>query len=128
MEKTEVVNAIIDSATIGFSRGFILDSWVQLNYESGSQGFGGFVLGGTPDAKAGDHSGPNIAAEWIVSILRAADVDTWSALPGKSVRVRRGEGWGGKVLAIGHITKSDRWFCPEERFTAMLAERAKAQP
>lgn len=122
----EVVNAIIDSAHIKIERGFLLDSWIFVKYESGGQGFGGFVLGGIGDEKvpASRHAEqPNLAAEWIVSILRAADVEDWKDVPGKAVRIRRESGWGGKIIGIGHITKSDRWFMPAQRFAELIREQ-----
>jgi hypothetical protein len=126
MSDYETVNAVIDSARIGVERGCFLDSWVFLNFEIGTQGFGGFVLGGEPGVTAGEHkSQPNLAAEWIMSVLRAADVEDWSKLKGRSVRVRRETGWNGKIRGIGHIIKDDRWFMPEEAFDFLL-DRAKA--
>src|SRR5258708_1693693 len=120
MPGTEVVNAVIESATIRSDREFILLSHVFVNYETGTQGFGGYVLGGAKGWKAGEHAdSPNLAAEWIVSILMAAGVEDWAQLPGCAVRIHREVGWSGKILGIGHIIKSDRWFFPSERFAAM---------
>lgn len=114
-----VCNAVIESASIGLSRGCFLDSWLTLNYGGSGQGFGGYVLGGTPTAAAGRHaSQPNIAAEYIVSVLRAAGVEQWSELPGKTIRVRKATEWGA-IVAIGHIVKDDCWFEPEAMFKAM---------
>lgn len=122
----EIVNAIIESADIRIERGFMLDSWLSLDYGGTGQGFGGFVLGGFGDERvpAARHAEqPNLAAEWIISILRAADVENWKDVPGKSVRVRRESGWNGMVVGIGHITKDDRWFLPAQRFAEMIAAR-----
>lgn len=119
-------NAIIESVRIGLDRDFILSGWLMLSYGGSGQGFGGFVLGGLPDAKCGDHSGPNLAAEWIVSCMRAGDVDDYAKLIGKTIRVRKTSEWG-DIIAIGHIVRSDRWFNPRERFESMLSAR-KVQP
>ena len=117
MAEPELCNAIIESATIRIDRGFILSPWVFLDYGGLHQGFGGYVCGGTPDTKAGDHKNqPNIAAEFIMGVLRAADVEAWSDLPGKTVRVMKEHC---KVHAIGHIVKDDRWFDPKEAFKAL---------
>lgn len=118
MSKTEVFecNAIIQSASIGLDRGSFLCAWVHLDYGGAGQGFGGYVLGGTPDAKAGDHRNQkNLAAEFIVRVLAAAGVESWSDLPGKTVRVRKASEWG-DILAIGHIVKRDKWFNPRETY------------
>lgn len=123
----EVVNAIIESARICISRGFLLDSWLSLDYGGTGQGFGGYVLGGIGDEKvpSAQHAEqPNLAAEWIVSILQAAGVDDWKDVPGKAVRVRREEGFNGRVTGIGHITRNDRWFLPEQRFAQMTQGRS----
>jgi hypothetical protein len=125
METTvETVNAIIESARIGFERGFILDSWLSLDYSGSGQGFGGYVLGGFSDGgkcPAAEHGHqPNFAAEWIVSVMRAADVENWADLKGKCVRVRRESGFNGRILGIGHITRDDRWFMPRDRFAALI--------
>jgi len=123
----EVVNAIIDSAHIKIERGFLLDSWIFVKYESGGQGFGGFVLGGIGDEKvpASRHAEqPNLAAEWLVSVLRAAGVEKWSEVPGKVIRVRRDhEGFGGRILGIGHAIKDDCWFMPEQRIAQLQREQ-----
>jgi hypothetical protein len=118
--EAEIINAIIEAATIGFDRDVFLSSWITLRFDAGGQGMGGFVLGGEPGIPAGNHqSQANLAAEWIVGVLRAAEVDCWSKLPGKAVRVRRGTGWSGRIIGIGHIVKNDRWFEPEAAFNRM---------
>lgn len=119
----EVVNAIIESASVTLDRGCFLSSWLMLDYGGSHQGFGGYVLGGTPDAAAGRHAEQtNLAAAWLVGCLRAGDVEDFKALVGKSIRVRRKPGWGGDIIGIGHITKDDRWFFPKETFAAMIKE------
>lgn len=117
-DEIQIENAIIESADISLSRGFILDCWVFLDYGGSAQGFGGYVLGGT-QGKAGEHDKqPNIAAEFICSVLRVAEVENFSDLKGKCVRVRK-SGHLGKILAIGHITK-DIWFEPETKIQDMM--------
>jgi hypothetical protein len=111
-------NAIIEAATLYIERGFILTSFVHLDYGGSGQGYGGYTLGGLPGSAAGAHGDcGNIAAEWITGIMRAADVEDWKSLPGKSVRVRLSEaGLGGQIEAIGHIIRDDRWFDAKEAF------------
>jgi hypothetical protein len=95
--------------------------WLHLDYGGSGQGFGGYILGGAPSAAAGKHAKqPNYAAEFIIGCLRAADVGRFSDLPGKTIRVQLSEdGLGGKIIAIGHIVKDDRWFNPAEAFESM---------
>ena len=118
MDSDDVVNAIIESATIVVERGFILSSYISFDYGGAGQSFGGYVLGGTAGTAAGRHEGPNFAAEWIMGVLRAAGVDNWSKLQGKAVRVRREKGL---VTAIGHIVRDDRWFHAKDAFTRLGA-------
>lgn len=118
-----IVNAIISDTAITIERGFALDSWVHLDYGGSGQGFGGYVLGGTPGTKAGDHTGGNYAAEWLIGVMRAAGVESWSSLKGKAVRVKLSEpGLAGSIVAIGHIIKDDLWFCPKEAFERLSAK------
>lgn len=105
-------NAVVDDATIRIDRGFALSMWLTLNYGGSIQGFGGWVLGGTPDAACGKHAEQkNLAAEWIVSCLRVCGVESVSECAGKVVRVRQTRPYG-EVIAIGHAVK-DIWFDPK---------------
>lgn len=109
-----ISNAIITSTALRLDRDCFLCAWLFLDYgDSTHQGFGGHVLGGLPDVRAGYHrKQPNMAAEAIVTILRVADVDDWSKVAGKAVRVRRTvEGFASDIIAVGHITK-DIWYEP----------------
>ena len=46
--------------------------------------------------------------------MKVLEVDSWEQLKGKYVRVEF-EGWGGKVLRIGHLMK-DKWFSWDKYF------------
>lgn len=115
---SQIVNAIIDSVTMKIERGCFLSAHVFVNYgDSGGQGFGGFVLGGTPGVPAGQHlEQVNLAAMWLIGVMRAAGVDDYMQAPGKAIRVQKSDGWGGMIEGIGHITKDDRWFFPANEF------------
>ena len=120
-----VFNAEIESADIRIERGFILTAWVHLKWDGQGQGFGGYVLGGTPfdDALCARHEDQtNLAADFIGGILAVAGVDSFKALTGKIIRVAKDDSWG-DILAIGHPVK-ERWYVPKDRF-ALLAERQK---
>lgn len=110
-------NATITAIRLGIEREFALTLWVDLDFgNSTGQAFGGACIGGVPGVKAGlHHEQRNIAAEYIVGVLRAAGCDDMSKLVGRNVRVRCDEA-SDKIVAIGHITKEDRWFTPAEAF------------
>lgn len=116
------MNAKIESAAFTLDRGCFLCGWVHLERADGfHQGFGGFVLGGTPDCKAGRHGlQGNLAGAWAVGIMQAAEVEDYAKAAGKIVRVRIDkEGFGGTIIGIGHALKDDRWFIPKEVFESM---------
>lgn len=124
-----IENGRITSADIVFSRGFALYCWVHLEFEGSGQGFGGYVLGGNPFAAsavcARHETQKNLAADFIGGVMAVADVEKFSALPGKVIRVRRDSPFG-TIEAIGHAFK-DRWYVPKERF-AFLAPAEGRQP
>jgi hypothetical protein len=117
-----VGNAIIESARFDNERG--LSAWLMLDYHGSGQGFGGFMLYTPPDwGRPGElPKAPqlNYCGHWVYRCLQIADVDDWGKLPGRTIRVRRGE-WG-PISAIGHIVKDD-WFDPKVEFEKMKAER-----
>lgn len=120
-----ISNARIVSADIMFSRGFILDCWLMLEHEVGSQGFGGFVIGGRPNSGAvvANHAEqPNLAAEFISQVMTIADVEKFSELPGKVIRVSRSDSWA-TIDAIGHAFK-EQWFNPDLRFAELMKAEA----
>lgn len=117
----KITNAIVESAVIRIDRGSFLCPWVFVKHEDGgSQGFGGYVVGGTKNCKAGDHfNQKNLAAEFIVAVLRACGVEDLEKCAGKAIRVaRKGDGWNELIVGIGHIIDKDKWFYPETTFKA----------
>lgn len=120
-----IENGIIDSATIQLERGFALSVWIHLNFDCGSQGFGGFVLGGT-SGKAGDHANQaNLAAEFICRCMEIAGVEDWAHMKGKVVRVKKArEGFGGTIITIGHPIKNI-WLNPSEVLPKMAEGNGK---
>lgn len=114
-----ITNAIIDSVTLEIERGFVLTGHVFLNFEGGSQGYGGYALGGVGDAKCANHAEqPNLAAMWITGILRAAGEDSFFKLKGRVVRIGKDEEFG-PIRAIGHPIKNDRWFDFQDEFASL---------
>lgn len=116
-----IKNAIISGAALVIERGFILSGWVYVDMDNGSQSFGGFVLGGIGDAKCADHANqPNLAAIWLAGVMTAAEVDDFSKLTGKVIRIGKNDEWG-SIEAIGHPVKP-YWFNPRAEFDALRAD------
>lgn len=119
---TEIKNAIIESAEINFERD-CLSAWVHLDYGGSGQGMGGYVLlpGPSYTHRKASEEGPNYAGIFIEQIMRVAGVERWSALKGKTVRVKATHS---KVVEIGHIVK-DQWFNPSETFERLRSDRSE---
>ena len=116
----------IGSADIVFSRGFILDCVIEVHFDGCVQCFGGYVLGGNPfsDAKASDHaSQPNLAADFIGGVLAVADVDQFSKLKGRIIRVSRKSEFG-PIKRIGHAYKNV-WYGFEDRMKTFKMQSTK---
>jgi hypothetical protein len=109
----EVRNALIEAASLTIADHGQLSSWITLDYGThGHQGFGGYSLGSASLISAGryDSRYDGFCRDWIVGVLGAAGIERWDQLPGRAVRVRLTRGF---VVAIGHITRDDRWFDPK---------------
>lgn len=122
-----IENGIITSADIMFSRGFVLDCFISLKFDGTAQCFGGYVLGGSPfdeTAVCARHAEQaNIAADFIGGVMAVAEVEKFSQLVGKVIRVER-ETDMGPIIAIGHPVK-DRWYRPEERLSRLMGKAIK---
>lgn len=111
MKDIEVKNAIIESAIITNDDHGLLSSWVQLDYGGIFQGFGGYALY-LPENFKHHKDGKPFTGHWIWRVMEIAEVNEWSKLPGRTVRVQASLNG---VIAIGHIVK-DNWFNPKEEF------------
>jgi hypothetical protein len=115
-----VRNARITKAEITFDRDVFLGCWLYLGFDGYGQGFGGYVLGGKPKEPssspfpAGDHANqPNLAGHFIAHIMRIGDVEEFSKLQGKIIRVAHDKDkLHGSIIGIGHAVE-DKWFFPE---------------
>ena len=112
-------NAVISSFSLGIERG--LSMWLNLDYGSSGQGFGGYLLHNTSVLKEDRETQGNYAGHFICRCLEIAGVEDIKDLPGKTIRVRGG-GLGGYIEAIGHII-SDDWFYPEREMELIRADR-----
>lgn len=117
--KTEIKNAIIESARITTGESGFLDVWIQLDFGAVGQGFGGYALY-LPKSFA-NHKLQSVAGHHIFRIMEVAGVETWDAVKGKSIRARCN--WS-RIEAIGHIVKDD-WFCPEQDYKGLTGTDEK---
>jgi len=118
--KVTIQNAIVREANIDMERDTFLTVWLRVDHSDGSQGFGGWTLGGAvSDEKeslnhdsrvvvARHHKQPNRCAEFISQCMRICGVSTWKHCIGKPIRVRIEDG---KITGIGHFLKEE-WFLP----------------
>ena len=121
--ETEIVNAIIETADIDDGGRGLLTASLTLNYGNCTvQGFGGYALY-LPKNYKKHAASPNYAGHFIWRCMQIAGVSRWKDLAGKAIRVKKPSGFGGAIIAIGHITKDD-WFNPAEDFDA-LKERGQ---
>ncbi len=110
----KIENARIKSADLSMADHGILTMDIVLEGCGWGCCHGGFVLG--KGYLGGDRfDGSAKGLEYIMRIMDTVGVDTFSALPGKYVRVAT-KGWGSCVKIIGNIIK-DQWFDPEEFFS-----------
>ena len=106
----------------------ILTCNLDLDYgDSSGQGFGGWSLD-EPKRDENDkilgRFGTAEGMEYIRRLLSVLGVEQWEKLPGTFVRVETdGDGWGGKILRIGHPLK-DRWFDPKAMFEEFRLEKS----
>lgn len=112
-ENKFITNAIIENAEINIERGFILSSWLRLNYGGSGQGFGGYSLFlGKASSNHEKSKNKNYAGIFISRVMEIADVESWDKLQGKTIRVEKSDEFG-PIIRIGHIIKDD-WFDPKE--------------
>lgn len=93
-------NAVIKSTQLGPEGHGILSISLSLDYGGSIQGFGGY------DLRSADS-----LARWVNGILEVVGVESWENLRGEHIRVRREDGWNGKILALGNFLE-DKWFDP----------------
>ena len=107
----KIENAKITSTKLGQEHGCLTaDIFVEGN--GWGCAFGGYCLDHWC-ADVGEHSSSDGYGA-ITELMKTLEVESWEELTGKYVRVES-EGWGGKILRIGHLMK-DKWFSFKEYF------------
>lgn len=102
MNETTIVNARIESTTLGFEDHGILTFFLHLEWEDGGVGWGGYVLGGEFTTKA------------IKAVLETVGVRKWEDLAGKLVRYESGYPGSSSIYRrIGNII-NNKWCDLEE--------------
>lgn len=108
----DVENGIIKSLSISNGDHGCLTAWLNIEFDGGGCGFGGYMLG---KADGGNLDAPgNYAGEFLVRCMNTVGQEKWEDLKGRPVRVLH-EGIGGTIVAVGHYLKDD-WFCPRKEF------------
>lgn len=104
----EIKNALIHSVRLSTEDYGCLVGWLNLEYEGSSgQSFGGYNL---YNIGTRDQDNKGCAGLFLSRCIKIGGVDTWEALPGRTIRVRCTRR---NVEAIGHIIEED-WFTPKE--------------
>lgn len=115
----EIKNAIIKRAEITSADHGLLTAWIELDYGGCGQAFGGYGLYLPKSFK--HHELKSVAGHFLWRCMEVAEVEKFSQLVGKTVRVKCEHS---KVHAIGHIVKED-WFSPADDFKTLEQSGAK---
>lgn len=83
--------AKIERTHLGYEDHGIFSLTLHFSYGGSGQGFGPICLGG------------ELAASLIEAVLKAAGVDSWEQLPGRTLYAVRGEGWNGFVRGLAPL-------------------------
>lgn len=81
--------------------------------------FGGYCLDHW-FAEVGEHSSKDGYGA-IIELMKTLEVESWEDLKDQYVRVET-EGWGGKILRVGHLMKN-KWFSFKEYFDAVKEKK-----
>lgn len=108
---TEIENAKITSTKLGQEHGCLIAD-LTIEGEGWGCGFGGYCLDHWC-ADIGQYSSSDGYGA-IIELMKTLEVESWEELNGQYVRVES-EGWGGRILRIGHLMKN-KWFSFKEYF------------
>jgi hypothetical protein len=106
-----IKNVIIKSTKLGIEEHGIFTAYLHLEGDGWGCGFGGYAMDTWID-RENKRVGTRFGCDFITGVLKTLEVDSWENLKGKMVRAET-EGWGGKILRIGHPIK-DIWFDPKQ--------------
>lgn len=115
MTSNEIVNAKIESCSIGYESHGIMTVWLTLDYGDGSkQGFGGYSLD-EYDKTLKKRLPHKALSMFITRCIEVVGVSEWDKLKGKSIRVKLNgkAGLGQSIEAIGNYLKNN-WFYPKQ--------------
>ena len=105
----EIINARIESTSLGIEDHGILSFFLHLEFDGSGQGFGGYALD-TFDKEKKRRVGHAFGTDCILRILEVLKVHNWEDLRGKYLRIKR---INHKIIAIGHIVEN-KWFNIED--------------
>ena len=112
-----IYNARIDDVSLEFEDHGCLCLILYLSHEGGCQAFGTFNLI-SRFQKSFDVTGGNVAGWFIKRVFDICEVDKYSQLKGKAIRIREKNGL---ITAIGNFITDD-WFAPSEDFKPLSNE------
>lgn len=107
----KIENAKITKTKLGQEHG-CLTADIIVEGDSWGCAFGGYCLDHWC-AEVGKHSSTDGYGA-IIELMKTLEVESWEELKGQYIRVES-EGWGGRILKIGHLIK-DKWFSFDEYF------------
>jgi len=111
-------NAIIRSVNLGIEDHGLMTAFVNLDFGSAQQGFGGFCLDEQPETEDGNRVPSRGLGLFVARVLEVSGVTQWEKLPGTSVRTL---GDWERIDAIGHYLK-DEWFWPKKEFEVLYSK------
>ena len=115
---TLIENAKITKTKLGEERG-CLTADIVVEGDSWGCAFGGYCLDHW-FSEIGEYSSADGYGA-IIELMKTLEVESWEELKGQYVRVES-EGWGGRILKIGHLMK-DKWFSFDEYFKSVKEKR-----
>ena len=118
-----IYNAKVEDVTLEFEDHGCLVFVLYLVHEGGHQAFGNINLMNRAQPRF-DREGGNVTGWYIKRVFDICEVDKFSQLKGKAIRIREQDGL---IKAIGNLIKDD-WFCPEQDFTAPDPEDESEAP
>lgn len=111
--------AKVESTMIGYEDHGILTAYVFLDFGGSSQGAGGYGFDEYDEATGGRVVASGFGLDWIASAIRAAGVDSWEKVKGRTLfaLVEGDGGWGQKIVGLAPLPteKGDRFMFDDVR-------------